>query len=45
MANEVQSKEILIKYGGEVIARATAYTLEVNKEVIDVTTLDWIVYL
>jgi predicted secreted protein len=40
MANEVQSKELLFKYGGLIIAKTNSFSLEVNKETIDVTTLD-----
>ena len=40
MANEVRSKEFVIQYNSLVIGRATDYSLEVNKEIIDVTTLD-----
>lgn len=40
MANEIQSKEILLKYNGKIIARANSFSLEVNKETIDVTSLD-----
>ena len=38
--SQIQSKEILIKYKNNVIAKANSFSLEVNKEEIDVTTLD-----
>ena len=34
------SKEMSISYGGDVIALTTDFDLEINKESIDVTTLD-----
>ena len=40
MGKEVQSKELLFKYGGMIIAKTSSFSLEVNKETIDVTTLD-----
>lgn len=34
------SKELVLNYNSKVIARCTNYELEVNKEVIDITSLD-----
>jgi predicted secreted protein len=40
MANELLSKNITIKYAGEAIARLTGYSLEINKETVDITSFD-----
>ena len=37
---EILAKEISIKYGGKIIAKATSYSLSVNKEVVEISTLD-----
>ena len=36
----ILSKELVILYGTDVVARATNFDFEVNKEVIDITSLD-----
>lgn len=38
--NEMLAKSILVKYNGTTIAKATGYSLEVNKEEIEISTLD-----
>jgi len=40
MANEHLSKTVTITYAGEPIARLTGWSLEVNKETVDITNLD-----
>lgn len=40
MANELLSKTVAISYGGVAIAKLTGWSLEVNKETVDVTTFD-----
>jgi predicted secreted protein len=40
MANEIVSNEILVKYNSKIIARANSFSLDINKETIDVTSLD-----
>ena len=40
MANELLSKNVTISVGGAVVAKLTGWTLEVNKEVVDVTNFD-----
>lgn len=40
MANELLSKTASITYGGVAIAKLTGWSLEVNKETVDVTNLD-----
>lgn len=41
MATSVKlTKEFLVKFGNKVIARCTDFTFEVNKQTIDITSLD-----
>ena len=40
MANELLSKTASITYGGVTIAKLTGWSLEVNKETVDITNLD-----
>lgn len=41
MANDVKlSKELLVVYNGQSIAKATSFTFEINKSEIDVSNLD-----
>ena len=40
MANELLSKTASITYGGVTIVKLTGWTLEVNKEIVDITNLD-----
>jgi predicted secreted protein len=40
MANEHLSKTVTITYAGEAIARLTGWSLEVNKETVDITSFD-----
>ena len=40
MANELLSKTVSITYGGVAIAKLTGWSLEVNKETVDITNLD-----
>lgn len=40
MANEVLSSEMVLRYNNLTIAKARSFTLEVNKEEIDITVLD-----
>lgn len=40
MANELLSKTALIKIGGTAVARLTGWSLEVNKEPVDITNFD-----
>lgn len=40
MGQEILSKEIVLSFGGNAIAMANDWTLSVNKEIIDVSTLD-----
>ena len=40
MANELLSKTAAITYGGVAIAKLTGWSLEVNKETVEITNLD-----
>ena len=40
MANELLSKTMSITYGGVAVARLTGWSLEVNKETVDITNFD-----
>jgi TP901-1 family phage major tail protein len=40
MANELLSKTASITYGGVAIAKLTGWSLEINKETVDITNLD-----
>lgn len=40
MTNEVLSKEMLFKFKGLIVARTNSFSFEINKEEIDITTLD-----
>ena len=40
MADELLSKTVSITYGGVAIAKLTGWSLEVNKETVDITNLD-----
>ena len=40
MANELLAKSAILKLDGVAIAKLTGWTLEVNKEAVDVTSLD-----
>ena len=40
MANELLSKTMSITYGGVAIARLTGWSLEVNKETVEITNFD-----
>jgi len=40
MAGELLSKTVSITYGGVAIAKLTGWSLEVNKETVDITNLD-----
>jgi predicted secreted protein len=40
MANELLSKTVTISYGGQAIAKLTGWSLEVNKETVDITNFD-----
>ena len=40
MANELLSKTASITYGGVTIAKLTGWSLEINKETVDITNLD-----
>ena len=40
MANEIQAHEIIVSYNGEAISKATSWSLQVDKQIIDITTLD-----
>jgi len=38
--NPILSKDFVLRYGGQVIAKCKDFTLDINKETIEVTTLD-----
>lgn len=40
MANEHLSKTMVVKFDGEAIARTTSFSFEINKETVDITSLD-----